>query len=107
MAKFCGTVGYAETFETSPGVWESRITERRYFGDVIRSTRHLQTSGQLNDNVNVSNEISIVADPYAMENFHAIRYVEFMGSKWKVSSAEVSYPRLILTVGDLYNEQTS
>lgn len=103
MAKFYGAVGYAETFEESPGVWKEKITEHHYCGDITRNNRRLQTSGQVNDNVNVSNEISIVADPYAVQNFHAMRYVEFMGSKWKISSVEVAYPRLILTVGDLYN----
>ncbi len=103
MAKFCGKVGYAETVETSPGVYTERITERLYFGDITRNVRNLQTSGQLNDNVNIANTISIIADPYAMENFHAMRYVVFMGTKWKVSAVEVRYPRLDLTVGDIYN----
>lgn len=103
MAKFFGKIGYAETVETTPGVWEEKITEREYFGDLIRNTRSLQSGEQLNDNINISNEISIVADPFAYENFHSMRYVEFMNAKWKVSSVEVQYPRLILSVGGLYN----
>lgn len=103
MAKFFGKIGYAETVETTPGVWEEKITEREYFGDLIRNTRSLQSGEQLNDNINISNEISIVADPFAYENFHSMRYVEFMNAKWKVSSIEVQYPRLILSVGGLYN----
>ena len=103
MAKFFGKIGYAETVETTPGVWEEKITEREYFGDLIRNTRSLQSGEQLNDNINISNEISIVADPFAYENFHSMRYVEFMNAKWKISSIEVQYPRLILSVGGLYN----
>ena len=103
MAKFFGKIGYAETVETSPGVWEEKIIEREYFGDLIRNTRSLQSGEQLNDNINISNEISIVADPFAYENFHSMRYVEFMNAKWKVSSVDVQYPRLILSVGGLYN----
>lgn len=103
MAKFFGKIGYAETVETTPGVWEEKITEREYFGDLIRNTRSLQSGEQLNDNINISNEISIVADPFAYENFHSMRYVEFMNAKWKISSVEVQYPRLILSVGGLYN----
>ena len=103
MAKFFGKIGYAETIETTPGVWEEKITEREYFGDLIRNTRSLQSGEQLNDNINISNEISIVADPFAYENFHSMRYVEFMNAKWKVSSVDVQYPRLILSVGGLYN----
>lgn len=107
MAKFYGAIGYAETVETTPGVWKEQITEHNYYGELIRNTRKLQTADQLNDNINVANEISIIADPFAISNFHSMRYVEFMGAKWKITSIEVRYPRLILTVGGLYNvEQT-
>lgn len=102
MAKWFGKIGYAETEETSPGVWKEQIVEREYYGDLIRNTRRLQTADKVNDDITVSNELSIVADPYAMSNFHSIRYAEFMGAKWKISSIEVSYPRLILTLGGLY-----
>ncbi len=103
MAKFCGKIGFGVTAETSPGVWTETIEERLYYGDVLRNTRQLQNSGGVNDDIAVSNEISIISDPYANRNFHAMRYVEFMGAKWKISAAEVQYPRLILTVGGLYN----
>ena len=103
MAKWFGVIGYAENVETGPGVYEERITERSYYGDVIRNSRRLQSTEHLNDDVNVSNEISIIADPYAIDNFHSIRYIEFMGTNWKVSNVDVQYPRLTLSIGGLYN----
>lgn len=103
MNKFYGKIGYAISEETTPGVWVERIVERSYYGDVIRNIRRLQSSENLNDNINVSNEISIVADAFANQNFHSMRYVEYMGTKWKVSSIEVKYPRLILSIGGVYN----
>ena len=103
MAKFYGAIGYAVTEETKPGVWMEKITERMYYGDLTRNTRKLQSTDQLNDNINVANEISIIADPFANENFHSMKYVEFMGAKWKITSIEVQYPRLILTVRGVYN----
>ena len=103
MAKFYGKIGYAENVETRAGVWRPTITEREYFGDLVRNTRRLESASQINDNINISNEISIVADPYAYQNFHSMRYVEFMGTKWKISSVEVQYPRLILSIGGVYN----
>lgn len=103
MAKFYGAVGYAVTEESTPGVWEERIVERMYYGELIRNTRKLQTTEHLNDDINISNEISILADPFAYANFHSMRYVDFMGAKWKVMSVEAQYPRLILTVGGIYN----
>lgn len=107
MAKWAGKVGFEITMETEPGVWEETIVERRYYGDANRTTRRLESSGGVNDNINISNEISFVADPYANQNFHTIRYAEYMGTKWKVSNIDVQYPRLILTLGGVYNgEQT-
>ena len=103
MAKWFGKIGYAETVESKPGVWKEQITEREYFGDLLRNSRRLQSSSSLNDNVTISNEISILADQFAYQNFHSIRYAEFMGTKWKISNIEVQYPRLILTLGDVYN----
>ena len=105
MAKFYGKIGYANTVETKPGVYEEQIVERSYYGDLIRNTRRLQSADQVNDDINISNEISIVADPYATSNVQTMRYAVFMGTKWKISNVEVSYPRLILTLGGVYNGQ--
>ena len=103
MAKYYGPIGYAEMVVTAPGVHKEKITEKMYYIDMHRNTRRLQAANQLNDNINVANEFSIVADPFANLNFHAMRYVEFMGTKWKITNVDASqYPRLILTVGGVY-----
>ena len=104
MAKFYGSVGYADTVETSPGVWTDQITVRDYYGEVIKNISKWSTSSDsTNDNLNIDNQISIVADPFAYQNFHLMKYVEFMGTKWKVIRVEPKYPRLILTIGGVYN----
>lgn len=103
MAKWFGKIGYAETVETAPGVWKEQINVRDYYGDLTRNTRRLQSADKVNDDLNISNELSIVSDPYAIKNFHSMRYAEFMGAKWKISDVEVLYPRLRLTLGGLYN----
>lgn len=105
MAKFYGVIGYATCNETSPGVWVDDIVERNYFCELIRNTRRLQTSDKVNDNIEIANEISIVADPFAEQNFHSMKYIEFMGAKWKITNVEVQRPRLILSVGGVYNGQ--
>ena len=89
MAKWFGVIGYAEQVETKPGVWKNAITEREYFGDMTRNTRRLQSTDQLNDNVDISNDISIVSDPYAIQNFHSMQYATYMGTKWKIGRAHV------------------
>lgn len=106
MAKFFGKIGFFETTEVKPGVWKKQIIEKEYFGDVNRSSRRFQSSENLNDNIVFSNEISIVADPFAYDSFASILYVTYMGTKWKVSNVEVQYPRLRLTLGEVYNDVT-
>lgn len=103
MAKWCGQIGYASTSEIDPGVWEEQIIERKYYGDVITNRRQLQNISEINDTVNINNQISFVSDPYAMQNFHMMRYATFMGIKWKVTNAEIQYPRITITLGGVYN----
>lgn len=104
MAKFYGAIGFATQVDTGAGVWNDDIVERNYYCELVRNSRRLQPADQLNDNLNISNEFSIIADPYANENFHAIRYIEFMGTKWKITNIDATrYPRLILTTGGVYN----
>lgn len=103
MAKFYGKVGYGISKETAPGVWVDEIVERPYYGELVRNTRKMQTSDKVIDDINIANEISILADPFARDNFQYMRYVEFMGVKWKVTTIDVQFPRLILSIGGLYN----
>ena len=103
MAKFYGEIGYGETAETAPGVWQDVITERKYYGDVIRNTRKLREGEYLNNDLSVGNSISIVADAYANEHFFAIRYVKWAGTLWTVTDVEVQSPRLLLRLGGVYN----
>ena len=103
MARFCGKVGYFKTVETSPGIYEEEYIEKTYRGDVLSMSRTFQNGSGINDNIVLNNRISIVADEFAYQNFSYITYVEFMGTKWKVSNVEVQRPRLILSIGDVYN----
>lgn len=105
MAKWHGVVGYVEPVEVKPGVWQDVVTERKYTGDVLTNTnRWSSSSDSTNDDLSINNRLSIIADPYAYQNFHSIKFVEFMGSKWKVTGVDASTrPRLILTLGGVYN----
>lgn len=105
MAKFCGKIGYA-TYTGKNGVVKEGIEERTCRGDVNRNMRQLDNGQWLNDDIHISNEISIVADAYAFANFHRMRYVIWHGTKWKISSAEVDYPRITLSLGGVYTDAT-
>ena len=103
MAKWYGKIGYATTEETESGLWEEKIIERSYYGDVTSDRRKRQNSGGVNDDINIANVISIIADPFANQNCSSMVYVKFMGAKWKITEVEVQFPRLILTIGGCYN----
>ena len=107
MTKWCGIIGYVNTVETVPGVWADKSTEKKYYGDLLSITRRLQTTNKLNDDIVISNEISIIADPFASQNFYSMRYAEINGAKWKISDIRIEYPRLILTIGGLYNVKST
>jgi hypothetical protein len=107
MAKFHGKIGYAQTVETAPGVYEEEITERFYYGDISRTSRALRVDAQVNSALTLGNSISIVADAYANGQFFAIRYVEWGGERWTVIDVEVQPPRLLLRLGEVYNGLTA
>lgn len=109
MAKFYGEVGYGSTIETpkNSGVWVDVMTEYSYYGDVVRNTRRLDNGESLNNDVTVGNSLSILADQYANEHFFDIKYVRWAGTLWTVTSVEVKSPRLILSLGSVYNGPTA
>ena len=103
MAKFYGKIGFVNMIETIPDVWEPVETEKSYCGDLIRNQRRWSNGESVNQNLEVSNEISILLDDFIQENIGAIKWVEVMGSKWKVNSVTLDYPRITLTLGGVYN----
>lgn len=107
MTKFYGIIGFVITKERDdePGSWDKDVVEKAYSGDVVKDTRRIQTSSNsTNDEIRVNKVISIIANEFAFEQFQYIRYVEWMSCKWKVTDIEPAFPRLILTLGGVYNE---
>lgn len=103
MSKFYGPIGYITQKEISPGVWDEVIVERSYRGDITRNNRRWEASEYKNDNLTISNQLSIIADPFLYEKSSTIRYVSWLGVRWKVTNIEIQRPRLILTLGEVYN----
>ena len=102
MNKWYGKVGYVETSEVEPGIWDEQETTREYYGELVKNSSKFRISGDVNDDRDVTVELSIVADPYAELHFHSIRYVEYGGVKWKVNTVEARRLRLILSLGGVY-----
>lgn len=102
MAKYAGSVGYATQVETSPGIWKSKITEMNVRGDIINQGVAYQQGEKINDDVNVQHRISIVMPPHSLPH-DQIKFVTLWGNAWEVNSIEIRRPRLILTLGGVYN----
>lgn len=107
MSKYFGEIGFGVTEETRPGVHEPRIVSKEYYGDIVRNSRRLEGGSKVNDDLNINMTLSIVADPFAFNNFHQLKYAEYMGAKWKATSVEPQFPRLVITLGGVYNGEDS
>lgn len=103
--RYYGKIGYWDTVEVKPGLFENQMIYKTYKGDVLRNYKRNQDGSKVNSDLSVNNQISIVADPYAREHFFKIKCVEWQGALWKVSSVEVQWPRLILEIGGLLDEE--
>jgi hypothetical protein len=103
MAKFSGKIGYVTTSETSPGIWTEVVTERSYYGDILKHSRKWGNGSGENDNVIFSQSIRVIADPYAYSNLQNMRYVIFNDIKWKITNIEIDYPGVTITTGGVYN----
>lgn len=108
MAKFYGVVGYGHQVEDPPGsgIHKDHIVERKLRGSVSRNSKRNVPGDNLNDDLTVNMSIRVLADAYAVEHFMRIKYVEWAGVRWTVTSVEVQRPRLLLNLGSVYNGPT-
>ena len=105
MAKWYGVIGYSTTVESedNPGVWVPDLKEQPYYGDISTDYRKRQNGTGTNDDIDLTNMLSIIADQYAVDNCSKMAYVDINGTKWKVKNVEIKFPRLLLSIGGVYN----
>lgn len=108
MSRFFGPVGFVFSKEINEGsgIWELVPNEVNYRGEVTKNVKRWEKGDGLNSDINVSNTISIVADPYAFDNLFAVRYVKWLGHYWEITNAEVQDRRIVLGIGGVYNGPT-
>lgn len=106
MTRFVGKIGFGETAELAPGVYDDVITERKVFGDIIWDNRRFVQGGQVVPNLTLNKAFSVVADSYTNKYFHNIRYILWNDTRWTVSSVEIVPPRLSVYIGEVYNGPT-
>lgn len=103
MNKFYDLVGFARRIETTPDVWRDEYIERNYYGDILKDSRTYKSTESLNDNFLVTNTLSIIADDYAYDHLYEIKYIRYRGVLWNIVSINIERPRIILTMGGVYN----
>lgn len=103
MAKWAGKIGFAETVKGEDDISRTTIVEQSYKGDVLQNNRKWDDSERINGDFSISNRISVVAKDYMLTHLQYMRYITWQGAKWRITSVSVMYPRVILSIGDLYN----
>lgn len=105
MARFYGAIGFAVTHETRPGIFAEYYRERMYKGDILRNSRQWSPTDHLNDNITITNEISIIADAFASSNFGVMRYVRWNNQTFEITSASIDTDRhrINLSIGGVFN----
>lgn len=104
MAKWAGYIGFGETVEKEGSIWDETVVEHPYTGDMIKSSfRDSATSEKVNDELSINNNLSIIADNFAIQNFQRMKYATILGARWKVTSATVDFPRVTVFLGGVYN----
>lgn len=102
MAKYYGHIGFATQVESEPGIWTDVIDRRPYKGDILRSGRRYETSENINDHFTITNSFSIISDAFLYSHIPAMRYIEYLGTKFKITSVEIERPRVTISVGGVY-----
>ena len=110
MSRFYGVIGFEEATvesETRPSRYKPQMIERMYHGDLLKNYARMHQADRSVDDFGINNDISIVADPYALNNFSSMKYVNFMGTNWEVTGVTVEYPRLRISFGGVYHGPTA
>ena len=105
MAKYSGMLGYVmPAKEDPPGIWKpSAVVEKLGRGDLFGQTINNEDVGGLSDGITVNNQLSIIMDPFVYRNLESLKYVILYGTRWEIQSLSINRPRVILTLGGVYN----
>lgn len=105
MSIYCGKIGFVFSDEVRPGVFQNKVIEKQCFGNILSLSKKTGSDSKIVDDIIIDSRISILGEPYIHENLPHIKYLTYMGNKWKVSSViPADYPRLTITLGGVYNE---
>ena len=104
MNRFCGKIGFAVTVDEGDGVWKEKITDKKYTGDILRLVRNKDSGEHITDGLRLNSQFSILMDPWFEDHFSSVRYIEYLGTKWVIETADpTNYPRVLLTPGGIYH----
>lgn len=100
--KWYGNIGFGIPVNEND-IHTEVITDKPYKGDILENNLRWQQSDKIDDDLNITNKISVIANDFAYDNIGYMKYVELRGNKWKIVSATLQYPRILLTIGGVWN----
>ena len=105
MARFYGKVGFIRTVNDGTGRFVEEEVVRYYKGDVNNNVRRYnpQNDVSANDDLALNDNVSILADAYAAENYMAMQWIEFDNVRWRITSVTKEYPRITIFFGGVWN----
>lgn len=108
MARFHDKVGFLIPMDNQiTGISEPVPVEKPYYGRILEHSRRWDSSDSTNDDLTITNQISITANDYAFKYLSSIAYVRWKKGCWKVSSIRVKGPEIVLTLGGVWNGPTA
>lgn len=106
MAKYSGKLGlvYPDA-ETAPGIWApEKVEEVSVKGDTLNLSKSYSPSSQsINDDLTLSKRVSIIASSDLIADTASMRYLTYLGQRWKIVEIDFQRPRLIFTLGGIWN----
>ena len=106
MPKWYGRIGFSTDSDQGFGIFEKTSEARPYYGDIIHSRPGwTAVSDSTNEKMTVNSRISVVADDFALQNTYRMTWIEYLGTKWYISSVELAFPRIIVDIGNVYTEE--
>lgn len=106
--KVCGLIGFAYTENKGHGVWGKVKVQKKYYMEINRVSWYNRESQQtVNGTFTINNTVSVLLNPFLLEHYTQIEWVELHGIKWKVSSVDLEEHRLNLSIGERYAGEQS
>lgn len=97
------SLGFAESKQVRPGIWDDEITEVPKLAEVRQRTETFQVEGNVIPEYKTTTSVSVLSQGPVKPDYSNLRYVLYAGERWIVTSAVHEPPRMTLFIGEVYS----